>query len=314
MPTVTEIHRYPVKSMLGEDLASVRVTANGLAGDRTHAVLDATGAVGSAKHPRKWGALLRCRSRLTAAGIPEVELPDGSRFPAGDPGLDDRLTGLLGREVAVAGVGDEAGDEAGAGIRAGFRAGVVRGEPGRLERVVPEYEGGVPDKVRATASRDAGGDLVTLSSVAPGTFFDFGRVHLVTGSALAHLRTVHPAGDFDARRFRPNLVVGGGEGTGTGEGPAFPEDDWAGAVLRVGEALFRVTLPTPRCVVPTLAHGALPPDPGIMRAVARTHRVPVLDLGRLACFGVYLDVLEPGTVRVGDPVGVEGGAGRAGRA
>jgi len=39
-----------------------------------------------------------------------------------------------------------------------------------------------------------------------------------------------------------------------------------------------------------------------MRAVARDHRVPVLDLGRLSCLGVYLDVLEAGTVRVGDAV------------
>ena len=280
--SVTAIHRYPVKSMLGEELASVEVTGNGLAGDRTHAVLDGTGAVGSAKHPRKWGDLLRCRSRVTAAGPPEVELPDGTRLPAGDPGLDERLSALLGRPVALAAAG--------------------AAEPGRLERVVPAYEGGVPDRVRETATVDAGGDLVTLSSVAPGTFFDFGRVHLVTGSALAHLRSVHPAGDFDARRFRPNLVVG------AGDGPAFPEDDWAGATLRVGEALFRVTLPTPRCVVPTLGHGDLPPDPGIMRAVARTHRIPVLDLGRLSCVGVYLDVLEPGTVRVGDRVTVRAGA------
>ncbi|MEU9958618.1 hypothetical protein [Streptomyces sp. NPDC050982] len=35
-----------------------------------------------------------------------------------------------------------------------------------------------------------------------------------------------------------------------------------------------------------------------MRAVARDHRIPVFDLGRLSCLGVYLDVLEAGTVRV----------------
>jgi MOSC domain-containing protein YiiM len=42
-----------------------------------------------------------------------------------------------------------------------------------------------------------------------------------------------------------------------------------------------------------------------MRAVAREHRIPVFDLGRLACVGVYLDVLEAGTVRVGDPIALE---------
>jgi uncharacterized protein len=102
--------------------------------------------------------------------------------------------------------------------------------------------------------------------------------------------------DFDARRFRPNLVVD------TDGGPGFPEDAWLGSRLRVGEALFRVVVPTPRCVIPTLGHDELPPDPGIMRAVAKEHRVPVFDLGRLSCLGVYLDVLEPGTVQVGDAI------------
>lgn len=61
-------------------------------------------------------------------------------------------------------------------------------------------------------------------------------------------------------------------------------------------------MPTPRCVIPTLAQEELPADPGIMRTVAREHRIPVFDLGLACRVGVYLDVLEPGTVRIGDPV------------
>lgn len=57
------LYRYPVKSMIGEALASATVTHDGLSGDRGYAVLDGTGAIGSAKHPRKWGRLLSCRSR-----------------------------------------------------------------------------------------------------------------------------------------------------------------------------------------------------------------------------------------------------------
>ncbi|WP_405969228.1 MOSC domain-containing protein [Streptomyces sp. NBC_00988] len=128
---------------------------------------------------------------------------------------------------------------------------------------MPEYEGGVPEAVRESAVVDATGASVTSGSVAPGTFFDFGQVHLVTTASLARMRTMYPAGDFDARRFRPNLVVD------TDSGPGFPEDAWLGSRLRVGEALFRVVVPTPRCVIPTLGHDELPPDPGIMRAVAR---------------------------------------------
>ncbi|MFF8874600.1 MOSC domain-containing protein [Streptomyces massasporeus] len=273
--TVTALYRYPVKSMLGEPLVSVAVNHTGLSGDRTHAVLDETGAIGSAKHPRKWGPLLSCRSRVAEDDTVEVELPDGTVFTAGDPDLDARLSKLLDRQVCVS---------------------ASAPDHSRLERAVPAYEGGVPDAVRASASVDGTGEKITAGKVAAGTFFDFGRIHLVTTSSLPTLRSVHPAGDFDPRRFRPNLLVD------TGELPAFAEDGWQGRRLRVGEALFGVLVPTPRCVVPTLRHDELKADPGIMRAIAHEHRVPVYDLGRPACFGVYLDVLEPGTVRLGDTV------------
>lgn len=276
MGTVTALRRYPVKSMLGEELTSVAVTARGLDGDRVAAVLDGSGAVGSVKHPRRWGPLLRCRARLDDTGAVEVELPDGTVLPAGDPELDGRLTALLDRAVSLSQRPSEQG--------------------GTLARAVPEYAGGVPEALRETASTDATGTAVTSVRTAPGTFLDFGAVHLVTTASLDRLRAAHPAGDFDPRRFRPNLVVD------TGDAPGFPEDDWDGACLRIGPALVRVLVPTPRCVVPTLAHDGLPADPGIMRAVAREHRVAVAELGRLSCVGVYLEVLEPGTVRVGDTV------------
>ncbi|MER7179095.1 MOSC N-terminal beta barrel domain-containing protein [Streptomyces hyaluromycini] len=278
MGTVAALYRYPVKSMLGEAMIAVAVTERGFTGDRAYAVLDGTGAVGSAKHPRKWGALLRCRSRVDESGVVQVVLPDGAALPVEDPDLDVRLSNLLGRQVFVS---------------------AVVPEHSRLERAVPEYEGGVPEAVRETAAVDATGAGITTGSVAPGTFFDFGRVHLVTTASLARMRTVHPGGDFDARRFRPNLVVN------TDGEPGFPEDAWLGSRLRVGEALFRVVVPTPRCVIPALGHDELPADPGIMRAVAREHRVPVFDLGRLSCLGVYLDVLEAGAVRIGDAITVQ---------
>ncbi|WP_406129730.1 MOSC domain-containing protein [Streptomyces canus] len=275
MGTVTALYRYPVKSMLGEAVIAAAVTEGGLSGDRVYAVLDETGAVGSAKHPRKWGALLRCRSRRDESGVVRVVLPDGTALAVEDPDLDAELSKLLGRQVLVS---------------------AAVPEHGILERAVPEYEGGVPEVVRKSASVDATGESITSGTVAPGTFFDFGQVHLVTTAALARLRTVYPAGDFDARRFRPNLVVD------THDGPGFPEDVWPGSLLRAGDALFRVVVPTPRCVIPTPGHDELPPDPGIMRAVAREHRIRVFDLGRLSCLGVYLDVLKAGAVRVGDVI------------
>jgi uncharacterized protein YcbX len=48
--------RYPVESMMGEELNATEVTDRGLLGDRAFAVVDAsTGKVAGAKNPRKWG-------------------------------------------------------------------------------------------------------------------------------------------------------------------------------------------------------------------------------------------------------------------
>src|SRR6266496_2132310 len=53
---VAALWRYPVKSMMGEELNSSQVTGRGLLGDRQFAVVDrSTGKVGGAKNPRKWG-------------------------------------------------------------------------------------------------------------------------------------------------------------------------------------------------------------------------------------------------------------------
>src|SRR5881396_2602498 len=54
--SVVGLWRYPVKSMMGEELNAAEVTDRGLVGDRQFAVVDATtGKVAGAKNPRKWG-------------------------------------------------------------------------------------------------------------------------------------------------------------------------------------------------------------------------------------------------------------------
>src|SRR5437660_3616501 len=54
--SVVSLWRYPVKSMMGEELNAAEVTEGGLLGDRQFAVVDpATGKVVGAKNPRKWG-------------------------------------------------------------------------------------------------------------------------------------------------------------------------------------------------------------------------------------------------------------------
>ena len=70
--TVRALWRFPVKSMLGEQLDVVEVGDGGMVGDRGYVVRDReTGKVASAKHPKLWpacsGAERRLLSRLAPA-------------------------------------------------------------------------------------------------------------------------------------------------------------------------------------------------------------------------------------------------------
>ena len=74
MTTVTGLYRFPVKSMQGLDVPTLDLTADGFAGDRRWALLDAaTGRLMSAK---RWAALLQA-----SADDDGMTLPDGTWIP-----------------------------------------------------------------------------------------------------------------------------------------------------------------------------------------------------------------------------------------
>ncbi|MFF5077959.1 MOSC domain-containing protein [Actinoplanes sp. NPDC000266] len=100
---VTEIRRYPVKSMLGELVPSSPVGPRGLDGDRLWAVRDTDGKFGSGKNTRRFRrmeGLFRFRSYVSQ-GAPTVELPDGRRFAADDPAGHRAISEALGRPVTL---------------------------------------------------------------------------------------------------------------------------------------------------------------------------------------------------------------------
>ena len=66
--SVAALWRYPVKSMMGEELNSSEVTGRGLLGDRQFAVVDrSTGKVRGGQEPAQVGQLLRLPGRLRPA-------------------------------------------------------------------------------------------------------------------------------------------------------------------------------------------------------------------------------------------------------
>jgi uncharacterized protein len=123
----------------------------------------------------------------------------------------------------------------------------------------------------------------------PERFFDIAVVHLLTTSTIDRLRKLYPQGRFEARRFRPNIVVSTGS-----EDPGFVENDWIGRTVLIGEAVrLAITEPCPRCVMITLPQADLPKDSGILRTAPQHNAVNV---------GVYASVVNGGTIRRGDAV------------
>jgi hypothetical protein len=133
-------------------------------------------------------------------------------------------------------------------------------------------------------------DDVTDEATLEGTFFDLAILHLLSTSTLDALRSAYPAGRFETRRFRPNLVVDAGS-------EPFAENSWIGKTLAMGDQVkLHITGPCPRCIMTTLPQADLPKDPGILRAAVQHNSGHV---------GVYASVLQGGIVRQGDAIRVE---------
>jgi len=100
---VTEIRRYPVKSMLGEVVPAVDIGDRGVVGDRLWAVRDPDGKLGSGKNTRRFRRMpgLFQLQAYAAEPAPIVQLPDGRRFAADDPAGHRAVGEVLGRTVTL---------------------------------------------------------------------------------------------------------------------------------------------------------------------------------------------------------------------
>jgi uncharacterized protein YcbX len=263
VPAVAALWRYPVKSMQGEELNATELTGAGLVGDRGFAVIDqATGKVAGAKNPRKWPGFFQFRAAYVvppAAGQPlpavRVTLPDGTSVTSDEASLAALLSTALGRDVAFAAA---AGADAGTATAEGY---------------------------------DVDSDEVLDFELPAGPFVDCAPVHIMTTATLDRLRSLYPAGRFEPRRFRPNIIVATGP-----DAAGFVENDWVGRTVAIGDSVrLRVVMTTGRCVMTTLPQFDLPKDPGILRTAVQHNN---------AAIGVYAEVLAGGTVSRGDPVTV----------
>ena len=217
--TITELWRYPVKTMAGEPLQRVDIGPLGITGDRVVHVQDARGrVVTSRSHPR-------FLSHHGSVGLNGAVLVDHRPWDRPDVAAD---------VVAIAGPG-------------------------------------------ATLVRDEGPER-----------FDVLPLLVATDGAIA-------AFGHDARRLRPNIVIGGVEGLSEGE--------WPGSCLRIGRVLIGVQDLRLRCIMTSYDPDTLVQDKDITRSIYRRFD------GKLAlnCF-----VIESGEIAVGDEVQLVRGRGCAG--
>ena len=263
------------------------MTERGLVGDRAYGLVDReTGKLASAKHPRKWGHLFDFGAAFIEpprVGHPappvRIAFPDGSTVTSKEPDLDRVLSEALGREVTFS-------TSAPAAVT--------------FEEVWPAVKGSqLYGSVQSGDAEEVVTDVPAAFAAPSGTFFDFSAIHLLTTNTLGRLGELAPESRFEMRRFRPNIVVEVPQVRG------FVENDWARRVVAIGEVRLKVIIPTPRCVMTTLAQGDLPRDPRVLRATAEHNRIRAGGLGELPCAGVYAAVLTPGTIRLGDHVRLE---------
>lgn len=272
---VTALTAYPVKSLGGVSLESAVVEAQGLSGDRRWAVVDPGGTKVTAREEH---ALLGLRAEPLEGGGVRLLAPGAEPVEVTPP-----------REAAPVRVGFSGQDRA---RPAGPHADDwLTRQVGRPLRLVWQDDG-THRPIRADLG-GADGDRNSLSDAAP--------IHVTSESSLARLndwvvetaleRGEQPRDPLSHERFRPNVVVAGGE--------PFAEDDWSS--VRIGDVAFRVTMVCDRCVMTTIGRVDLRTGKEPIRTLARYRK-----WGGATWFGIRLTPELPldagATLRIGDEV------------
>lgn len=168
---VAGLWRFPVKSLQGLAVETLRCTATGIDGDRQLAIVHReTGLVLSAKTVPE---LLDAEVVADAEGL-VIRLPDGRSASTLDRSehVDEMLSDWLGRPVTL-----------------------------RWRR---DHTGGGYEMTFDPPNDDA--ETYEIP-VAGASFADLAPVHLLTTATLEHARSREPSFDWHVRRFRPNILL-----------------------------------------------------------------------------------------------------------
>ena len=279
--TIESIFRYPLKSAGGESPDTIDLGLGGIPGDRSWAIRDEVrgGIVGA----KRFSSLMQFSSRLVESSPggsirdAEITFPDGQCLSTSEAGISEKISEVLGQAVTLWPL-------------------IPASELDHYRRGQAVHDD-METELRAIFGRTAGESLPDLSTFPPevlhfasppGTYFDAFPLLVMTSTSLSTLASKAAGSRYDVRRFRPNFLISGAD-----ESRPFPESEWCGKRLRMGEAEIEVVMECPRCVMTTHGFGDLPNDPGIMRTLVREAG------GNL---GVYANPVRAGRVQTGDVV------------
>jgi uncharacterized protein YcbX len=163
------------------------------------------------------------------------------------------------------------------------------GEPAPARLVSGEWSDAISEYV---------GQPLRLVEAGEDGEVDGGAVGAMTLISRASLRRLAEQADqsrVDVRRFRMLIEVDGVD--------AHEEDGWVGRTLRVGETILQGRGHVGRCVITNRD-----PDSGeitlqTLKILGRYRRD--VETTEPVAFGIYGEVLQPGTIHVGDPVEVD---------
>jgi uncharacterized protein YcbX len=168
---VAELWRYPVKSLLGERVTTLRVVGDGVDGDRMWGIQDRSD--GRILTARREPRLLFASSRVAERGcLPVIALPDGEELTGPGPATDAALSTWLAKPVTlVAAAESEA-------ARAEYFADATDDASRAIEWTMPK-----------------------------GRFVDAFPVLVMTTAGLRGSAAAYSSGTWDVRRFRPNILI-----------------------------------------------------------------------------------------------------------
>jgi uncharacterized protein YcbX len=282
--TVTQLFRFPVKSMMGERCDRISIGPRGTIGDRVWAVRDEVR--GGIRGGKKIPALMTLGATFTGelegegSSPARITAPDGDSRETGAEDINDWLSKKLDHEVTL--------------------------WPLLPADALDHYRRGAPDsedfekELRGMFARETHEPLPELDIFAeviefecpPGTYFDAFDILIISQQSLDSLAHANPDSNFDISRFRPNLLVDIPDADG-----AFPEDAWTGKQVKIGDVVLEIVGPCPRCAMTTHGFAELPRDPRIMRTLVQANG------GNL---GVYARVISTGEIHTGDTIEIAG--------